>query len=125
MAGRLQNQEYALRIHPALLHNARHFARLHGETLKKWLTEAIVAKLEDEIDEARALEAMTDDEDAMPLEDFLDLQLIRKRQGEQSRPFRDYLEERKRENLNENKPRPVKDNQMRNEQTESKNRRKK
>ncbi|MEK7354079.1 MAG: DUF6290 family protein [Chloroflexota bacterium] len=71
MAGRLRHEEYALRIHPALLHNARHFARLHGETLKKWLTAAIIAKLEDEIDAAAALEAMSDDEDTISLEDYI------------------------------------------------------
>jgi hypothetical protein len=43
----------------------------HGETLKKWLTEAIISRLEDELDAAAALEAMSDDEGMMSLEDYL------------------------------------------------------
>jgi hypothetical protein len=73
MAGRLRHKEYTLRIHPNLLHNARHFAHLHDETLKKWLTEAIISKLEDEIDAAAALEAMSDNEGALSWEDYLKL----------------------------------------------------
>ena len=70
MAGRPRDAEYLLKIHPALLHNAGHFARLHRQTLKKWLTEAVIAKLEDEIDEAKALEALSDDEGTVSWEDY-------------------------------------------------------
>jgi hypothetical protein len=73
MAGRLRHVEYSLRIHPNLLHNARHFARLHEETLSKWLNEAIISKLEDEIDAAAALESMSDTEGALFWEDYLKL----------------------------------------------------
>lgn len=61
---------YFLDIEPALRNRLKACAALRGKTMKEWLTEAIIAKLEDEIDEAKALEAMSDTEGTMSLEDY-------------------------------------------------------
>ncbi len=40
--------------------------------MKEWLTEAIIAKLEDEIDAAEGLAALADSEGTMSLEAYLE-----------------------------------------------------
>jgi hypothetical protein len=40
--------------------------------MKEWLTEAIIAKLEDEIDAAEGLSALADTEGTMLLESYLE-----------------------------------------------------
>ncbi|MFH1169167.1 MAG: DUF6290 family protein [Chloroflexota bacterium] len=62
---------YFLDIEPELRNRFKAVAALQGKTMKDWLTEAIIAKLEDEIDVAESLADMANDEDAVSLEDFL------------------------------------------------------
>ena len=61
---------YFLDIDPKLRNHVKAAAALRGITMKEWLTEAIIAKLEDEIDISESLADMANDEDAIPLEDI-------------------------------------------------------
>lgn len=70
MTSTANRSRYFLDIEPDLRNRVKAFAALRGKTMKEWLTEAIIAKLEDEIDEAKALEAMSDTEGTMSLEDY-------------------------------------------------------
>ena len=45
---------------------------MQGKTMKEWLTEAIISKLEDEIDAAYGLLALTDIEGTLSLEEYLE-----------------------------------------------------
>jgi len=67
----IKKTRYFLDIEPGLRNKVKAVAALKGKTMKDWLTEAIIAKLEDEIDIAESLADMANDEDAIPLEDFL------------------------------------------------------
>ena len=71
MTNTTSRSRYFLDIEPELRNKVKAFAALHGKTMKEWLTEAIIAKLEDEIDTEESQSDMANDEDAMPLEDFL------------------------------------------------------
>ena len=71
MPGTAKKTRYFLDIDPELRNRVKAFAALKGKTMRDWLTEAIIAKLEDEIDISESLADMANDEDAIPLEDFL------------------------------------------------------
>ena len=111
MTNTANRSTYSLDIETGLRDNLKASAASQGKTMREWVIEAIIAKLEDEIDAAAGLASLADDEGTMSLEDYLksrkktvedyslredtsDLALIRKRRGEPSRPFRDYLAER-------------------------------
>ncbi len=47
-------------------------AALQGKTMKEWLTEAVVAKMEDEIDAAEGLASLADFEGTKTLEQYLE-----------------------------------------------------
>ena len=70
MTNTANRSRYFLDIEPELRNRVKAFAALHGKTMKEWLTEAIITKLEDEIDTEKALEAMSDTEGMMSLEDY-------------------------------------------------------
>ncbi len=70
MTSTANRSRYFLDIEPELRNKVKAFAALHGKTMKEWLTEAIIAKLEDEIDEKKALEAISETEGMMSLEDY-------------------------------------------------------
>lgn len=70
-AGEAKRARFFLDIDPGLRNRVKAFAALQGKTIKEWITEAIVAKLEDDIDISESLADMASDEDAIPLEDFL------------------------------------------------------
>ena len=53
------------------------FAALKGKTMRDWLTEAIITKLEDEIDASEGLASLANAEGTMSLEKYLE-----SRQGE-------------------------------------------
>ncbi len=72
---------YFLDIEPELRNRVKAFAALKGKTMKVWLTEAIIAKLEDEIDAAEGLASLADIEGSMSLEVYLE---SRKDKGSQS-----------------------------------------
>jgi hypothetical protein len=62
---------YFLDLEPELRNRFKAVAALQGKTMKEWLTEAIIAKLEDEIDAADGLAALADAEGSMSLEAYL------------------------------------------------------
>ena len=62
---------YFLDVEPELRNRFKAFAALQGKTMKEWLTEAIIAKLEDEIDAFDGLASLADAEGTMSLESYL------------------------------------------------------
>ena len=62
---------YFLDIEPELRNRLKAQAALRGKTMKDWLTEAIIAKLEDEIDSAEGLVSLADTEGTLSLESYL------------------------------------------------------
>jgi len=63
---------YFLDLEPALRNRFKAFAALQGKTMKEWLTEAIIAKLEDEIDASEGLASLADAEGTISLESYLE-----------------------------------------------------
>ena len=62
---------FFLDIDPRLRNRVKAFAALQGKTMKEWITEAIIAKLEDDIDVSESMADMANDEDAIPLKEYL------------------------------------------------------
>ena len=77
MPDTMKKTRYFLDIDPELRNRLKAFAALRGKTMKDWLTEAIIAKLEDEIDASEGLASLADTDGTMPLEAYLE-----SRQGE-------------------------------------------
>ncbi|MFH1382574.1 MAG: hypothetical protein ABIH70_06730 [Chloroflexota bacterium] len=71
MPDTIKKTRYFLDIEPELRNKVKALAALKGKTMKDWLTEAIITKLEDEIDAAEGLAALADTEGTMSLEDYL------------------------------------------------------
>jgi len=71
MPGTAKKTKYYLDIEPELRNRVKAFAALKGKTMRDWLTEAIIAKLEDEIDSSEGLAALADTEGNKSLEDYL------------------------------------------------------
>ncbi len=63
---------YFLDIDPSLRNRVKALAALRGKTMKDWLTEAIIAKLEDEIDASEGLASLADTAGTMSLEAYLE-----------------------------------------------------
>jgi predicted DNA-binding protein len=63
---------YFLDIEPELRNRLKAMAALKGKSMKEWLTEAIIAKLEDEIDATEGLAALADIEGTVSLENYLE-----------------------------------------------------
>lgn len=63
---------YFLDIEPELRNRVKAFAALKGKTMRDWLTEAIIAKLEDEIDASEGLASLADTEGTVSLEAYLE-----------------------------------------------------
>ncbi len=80
MPDTVKKTRYFLDIDPELRNRLKAFAALKGKTMKDWLTEAIIAKLEDEIDASEGLASLADTEGTMSLEAYLE-----SRQGEPKR----------------------------------------
>ena len=80
MPGTIKKTRYFLDIDSELRNRLKAFAALKGKTMKDWLTEAIIAKLEDEIDSSEGLASLADIEGTMSLEAYLE-----SRQGESKR----------------------------------------
>ncbi len=80
MPGTIKKTRYFLDIDSELRNRLKAFAALRGKTMKDWLTEAIIAKLEDEIDSSEGLASLADTEGTMSLEAYLE-----SRQGEPER----------------------------------------
>jgi hypothetical protein len=62
---------YFLDIEPELRNHLKAQAALRGKTMKAWLTDAIITKLEDETDSTEGLASMADDEGTLSLESYL------------------------------------------------------
>ena len=71
MPDTIKKTRYFLDIEPELRNKVKTLAALKGKTMKDWLTEAIVAKLEDEIDAAEGLASLADTEGTKSLEAYL------------------------------------------------------
>jgi predicted DNA-binding protein len=71
MTGTAKKTKYYLDIEPELRNRVKAFAALKGKTMRDWLIEAIIAKLEDEIDSSEGLASMADTEGTRSLEDYL------------------------------------------------------
>ena len=72
MPGTAKKTRYFLDIEPELRNRVKAFAALKGKTMRDWLTEAIIAKLEDEIDSSEGLMSLADAEGTMSLEAYLE-----------------------------------------------------
>ena len=72
MRNTANRSRYFLDIEPELRNRLKAFAALRGKTMKEWLTEAIIAKLEDEIDAAEGLAALSDTEGTISVEAYLE-----------------------------------------------------
>lgn len=71
MPGTAKKTRYFLDIDPELRNRVKAFAALKGKTMREWLTEAIIAKLEDEIDSSEGLASLADVEGTKSLEEYL------------------------------------------------------
>jgi predicted DNA-binding protein len=71
MPGTAKKTRYFLDIDPELRNRVKAFAALRGKTMRDWLIEAIIAKLEDEMDASEGLAALVDTEGTMSLEAYL------------------------------------------------------
>ena len=71
MAETIKKTRYFLDIEPDLRNKVKALAALEGKTMKGWLTEAIIAKLEDEIDASEGLASLADTEGTLSLEAYL------------------------------------------------------
>ncbi len=82
MPDTFKKARYFLDVEPELRNRFKAFAALQGKTMKEWLTEAIIAKLEDEIDAAEGLAALADTEGTMSLEAYLESRKDKNSQSE-------------------------------------------
>jgi len=73
---------YFLDIEPELRNRVKAFAALKGKTMRDWLTEAIIAKLEDEIDASEGLASLADVEGTKSLEAYLNSRQDESRQAD-------------------------------------------
>ncbi len=71
MPDTISRSRYFLDIEPDLRNKVKAYAALKGKTMKDWLIEAIIAKLEDEIDAAEGTASLADAEGILPLETYL------------------------------------------------------
>jgi predicted DNA-binding protein len=65
---------YFLDINPELRNRVKAVAALQGKTMREWLTEAIIEKLEDDIDAREGLAALGDKEGTIFLREYLNKQ---------------------------------------------------
>lgn len=63
---------YFLDIEPELRNRLKAMAALKGKSMKEWLTDAIIAKMEDEIDSTEGLAELVDVEGTISLDDYLE-----------------------------------------------------
>jgi hypothetical protein len=71
MVNLANRSRYFLDIEPGLRNRLKAEAALQGKTMKEWLTEAIIAKLEDDIDIREGMEVMKETEGTITLEEYL------------------------------------------------------
>ena len=71
MTTTVKRPRYFLDIDPEVRNRVKAIAALNGKTMKEWLTEAIITKLEDEIDAAEGLMSLKDMEGSLSLDDYM------------------------------------------------------
>jgi predicted HicB family RNase H-like nuclease len=74
MVTTISRSRYFLDIDPELRNRVKAVAALHGKTMKDWLTEAIIEKLEDDIDAREGLATLGEKEGTVSLRDYLKAQ---------------------------------------------------
>jgi predicted DNA-binding protein len=72
MPGTVKKTRYFLDLDPELRNRVKAFAALKGKTMRDWLTEAIIAKLEDEIDASEGLASLANVKGTVSLENYLE-----------------------------------------------------
>jgi predicted DNA-binding protein len=72
MVSSTKRSRYFLDIDPELRKRVKAIAALQGKTMKTWLTEAIVEKLEDDIDAREGLAALGDTAGTVSLRGYLE-----------------------------------------------------
>ncbi len=72
MPNTANRSRYFLDLESELRNRVKAFAAMKGKTMKDWLTEAIIAKLEDEIDASEGLAALADTEGTVSLDAYLE-----------------------------------------------------
>jgi len=71
MADSAKRSRYFLDIDPELRNRVKAVAALQGKTMKQWLVEAIIKKLEEDIDAREDLTTLGDIEDTTSLRGYL------------------------------------------------------
>lgn len=74
MVNASNRSRYFLDIDPGLRNRVKAVAALQGKTIKDWLTEAIVEKMEDDIDAREGLATLGDKEGTVSLKKYLSTQ---------------------------------------------------
>jgi hypothetical protein len=82
MATTLKRSRYFLDIEPELRNRLKAIAALQGKTMKEWLIEAIIAKIEDEIDTREGLASFLETEGTVSLEQYVKSRKIRRGDSE-------------------------------------------
>ena len=71
MANSIKRSRYFLDIDPELRNRVKAVSALRGKTMREWLIEAIIEKLEDDIDAREGLAALGEVEGTVFLKDYL------------------------------------------------------
>ena len=71
MVNLAKRSRYFLDIEPELRNRVKAVAALQGKIMKEWLIEAIIEKLEDDIDAREGLSALGETEGTLGLKDYL------------------------------------------------------
>jgi predicted DNA-binding protein len=74
MVNLVNRSRYFLDIDPELRNRVKAVAALQGKTMKEWLTEAIIEKLEDDIDAREGLATLGEVEGTITLRDYISSQ---------------------------------------------------
>jgi hypothetical protein len=82
MPGTVKKTKYYLDIDPDLRNRVKAFAALKGKTMRDWLIEAIIAKLEDEVDASEGLASLANTEGTLSLESYLESRQANSMKGE-------------------------------------------
>ena len=73
MVNTINRTRYFLDIEPELRNRVKAEAALQGKTMKEWVTEAIIQKLEDDIDIRESNEGLKDKEGSISLRNYMKL----------------------------------------------------
>ena len=71
MVNSMKRSRYFLDIDPELRNRVKAVAALQGKTMREWLVEAIIEKLEDDIDAREGLATLGEVEGTVSLRDYL------------------------------------------------------